>query len=118
MPRTLARAALALALLAASAGAQAITCYVVFDRNENIVYRETYPPVDMSDRGAAARDALRQRGQFLMFVDLDQCPSITFVTGTAGTVGVDLTATMLPTALPTTASPAGPPAATRSTTKR
>ncbi len=99
-------AGLALAFAAASAHAQTITCYVVIDRNDNVIYRSTTPPVDMSERGAAAREAMRRRGELLMFVDYDKCPALEFITGAAGTVNIDLTGSMMPSALPTKASPA------------
>jgi hypothetical protein len=69
-----------LATLAAQIPAQA-TCYMVYDRKDNVIYRETQPPVDMSDRGAAEREAMRQRGEYLMFIETDRCPSLSFVTG-------------------------------------
>jgi len=36
----------------------------VFDRTENVIYRDVFPPVDLSDAGKADRDAMRQRGEF------------------------------------------------------
>ena len=39
----------------AAADARAVTCYVVFDRTDNVVYRDTFPPVDLSDAGKAQR---------------------------------------------------------------
>jgi hypothetical protein len=69
--------ALAGAALAMAAGAAAAsTCYVILDAKETIVYRASVPPVDMSDRGAAARDALRQRGNYLLFMEAERCVPI------------------------------------------
>lgn len=110
MTRLFQRATLAVALVLGSAGAQAITCYVVFDRSENVVYRDVYPPVDMSEKGANAREAMRRRGEFLMFGDFERCPTVEFVTGAAGAVSLDLQAAMSTTPLPTAATPAGAPA--------
>jgi hypothetical protein len=104
------RATLAAALVLGSTGAQAITCYVVFDRSENVIYRDVYPPVDMSEKGATAREAMRRRGEFLMFGDFERCPTVEFVTGAAGAVNLDLQAAMSTTPLPTAATPAGAPA--------
>jgi hypothetical protein len=78
--------------LAVSAGtAGATTCYVLFDRYDNVVYRNTVSPIDLSDQGAAARAALRQRGEYLLVMDSDRCPPVTFVFGTAGskTLSID-----------------------------
>jgi len=65
--------------------AQAIICYVIYDRSENVIYQSTYPPVDMSNAGTPERDALRRRGQHLTFGDLAQCPTVVFLTGSGGT---------------------------------
>ena len=82
----LAGAVLASAQVEALAG----TCYFVFDRNETVIYRDAQPPVDMSFRGAAARETMRQRGEFLMFVDTEPCAPMAFLTGpgTPGTLSV------------------------------
>lgn len=77
-------------------GAQAITCDIVVDRNGMVVYQDVVPPVDMSDRGAAARDRMRQRGEQLMIIDVDQCPSLVFST-IANSASVDeIVASMRP----------------------
>jgi hypothetical protein len=73
------------AALCWSASAGAVTCYVVIDRNDNVLYRSSMPPVDMSDNGVPARERMRQRGESLMFGDFDSCPGITFLTGAGGT---------------------------------
>ena len=71
--------------------ALANNCYFVYDRADNVIYRDQQPPVDMSDRGDASRDAMRQRGEYLMYVDTDACAPIAFITGpgTPGTLSVD-----------------------------
>jgi len=88
------RIALAAALLLAAAApgpAAALTCYFLIDRNDNVVYRDTYPPVDLSDQGAAERERLRRRGDHLIAMESDRCPTIEFFTGNAGsaTLNVD-----------------------------
>jgi hypothetical protein len=79
--------------------AHANVCYFVYDRGDNVVYRDHQPPVDMSDRGQASRDALRQRGDYLLFVDTDACAPIAFLTGpgTPGTLSVDQVVAGFPT---------------------
>src|SRR5438105_14665605 len=82
------------ATLALSAGvAEAATCYLLFDRYDNVVYRNTVSPIDLSDRGAAARAALRQRGEYLLVMDSDRCAHVTFVFGAAGSKTLSLDAT-------------------------
>ena len=65
--------------------AQALTCDIVLDRNNNVIYQDTTPPIDLSERGAAARDKMRQRGEQLMIIEAEQCPQLVFspVTGAA-----------------------------------
>ena len=68
----------------AATPAHALICYVVYNRSENIVYQDTYPPVDMSAAGAAQRDAMRARGEHLTFGDVRQCPTVVFLFGQGG----------------------------------
>ena len=79
------------ALLCASASVSAMNCYTVLDRNDNVVYRGTIPPVDLSERGAAEREAMRQRGQHMIAMDADRCPGVEYFTGSEGssTLSVD-----------------------------
>jgi len=58
--------------IVAASPAQAIICYVIYDRGENVIYQSTYPPVDMSNAGAPERDALRRRGDHLTFGDVNE----------------------------------------------
>jgi hypothetical protein len=105
-------AAVVASFVAFAGDAAALTCYVVFDRTENVIYRDVYPPVDLSDAGRAEREAMRNRGETLMFMESDQCPRLEYFTGAAGTVGLRLDQTLSPT--PTTevarqpAKPAAP----------
>ena len=63
---------LAVALAAtAAAPANAVICYTLLDRSDVLLYRSSVPPVDMSDAGAAQRDALRRRNQYLMVAEVD-----------------------------------------------
>src|SRR2546421_12352423 len=81
--------------LVLSAGvAEAATCYLLFDRYDNVVYRNTVSPIDLSDQGAAARAALRQRGEYLLVMDSDRCAPVTFVFGAAGSQAVSLGETL------------------------
>ncbi|HQR10406.1 MAG TPA: hypothetical protein PLW68_03670 [Casimicrobiaceae bacterium] len=76
-------------LFAASA-AQAVICYVVYDRGENVIYQNTYPPVDMSSAGMPERDAMRARGEHMTFGDVNTCPTMVFLAGTAGSIAPSL----------------------------
>jgi len=64
----------ALGLVAgASLPAEALVCNIVFDRNDQVIYRDVTPPLDLSDRGSRAQAAMRQRGEYLMVIDTDRC---------------------------------------------
>ena len=63
----------------AAGGAGAITCHLMFDRSDQLIYQDITPPVDLSDNGATARAALRNRGDYLMVIDTDRCPRISSV---------------------------------------
>lgn len=88
-PMVPAACAAALALL--SPAASAYTCYMLYDRNDNLVYRDTISPVDMSEQGVGARESMRDRGDYLVVADADRCPQVRFVFGAAGssTLSVD-----------------------------
>ncbi len=76
-------------LAAAYAGAAAaVNCYEIIDRNDNVVYRGTLPPIDLSDQGKPEREALRQRGQQLIAMDVDRCIGIEYFTGAAGSTNL------------------------------
>ena len=68
----------------AANSAQAVICYVVYDRGQNVIYQSSYPPVDMSNAGYPAREAMRARGEHMTFGDITQCPTVVFLTGVGG----------------------------------
>ena len=75
-------------ILAITGTAAARTCYTLFDRNDNVVYRDTFSPVDLSDAGEAARAQLRQRGEYLLISEEEHCPQVTFVFGPGGSTAL------------------------------
>jgi hypothetical protein len=84
---------LSVAIVAAfscSATAYALTCHIVLDRNDTVIYRDIVPPVDLSERGRTARAAMRQRGEFLLMMESDQCPSFIATSGAAGAGGASV----------------------------
>ena len=86
-----------MALAAGSAGA--VNCYTVLDRSDNVVYRGTIPPIDLSERGQPEWEAMRQRGQHMIAMETDRCLGIEFFTGVAGsaTLSVDQIVGGIPT---------------------
>src|ERR1700682_939211 len=75
------------AAFSCSATAYALTCHIVLDRTDTVVYRDIVPPVDLSERGRVARAAMRQRGEFLLMMESDQCTRFVAPTGAAGAGG-------------------------------
>jgi len=90
MPRTALACLVLTAALAAAEPAAAVNCYEVLDRSENVIYRGTLPPVDLSDKGASDREAMRKRGQHLIAMDVDRCLGIEYFTGTAGSTSLSV----------------------------
>lgn len=82
--RLLMTLAVVLVAAAASNAANAVTCYTLIDRSDKLLYQNSLPPVDMSDQGAAARESLRRRNEYLLVADVDNCPSIAAVEGATG----------------------------------
>ncbi len=60
----------------AAVPAAAFNCFLIVDKNNEVTYQGTFSPVDLSDDGLAARDALRARGEQLVVMDTDNCPQI------------------------------------------
>jgi hypothetical protein len=70
--------------------ASASTCYIILDRSDTVVYRDVIPPVDLSDRGNAARAAMRRRGEFLLMMESDQCSSFVATSDASGAGGASV----------------------------
>jgi hypothetical protein len=64
--------------------ANAIVCYTLFDKGDNVLYQDALPPFDMSDSGAALRKGLRQRNEYLMIYEVENCPPVAAVAGSTG----------------------------------
>lgn len=82
-------AALGLVAGAASLPAEALVCNIVFDRNDQVIYRDVTPPLDLSDGGSRARAAMRQRGEYLMVIDTDRCAQVAPRIDKSSTASVD-----------------------------
>lgn len=90
MPKvSLYAAVVGIAVGAAGLPAQAIVCNVVYDRNDQVIYRDVKPPLDLSDGGASARAAMRHRGEYLMVIDTDRCAQVVPTTANSTAASVD-----------------------------
>jgi hypothetical protein len=99
-----AAAIVGLAALCSAQSASAITCYLILDRNDAVVYRDSSPPFDLSETQSPQRTALRQRGHHLMIAEFDNCYSVGYVSTASGggTVSVDEIVMQLKPAISTT----------------
>jgi hypothetical protein len=84
--------------LSAAAPAQAVICYIVYNKGDSVIYQDTYAPVDMSSAGTPEREAMQRRGEHMTFGDIAECPRLVFLTGTGGVddMGVDAVLSNLP----------------------
>jgi hypothetical protein len=109
--RQLLLAASTLALLAWTGSAAAVTCYIILDRADQVVYRDANPPLDLSDTGSKERAALRARGMHLLIAEYEQCFSSGYIaTATGGgTATVDQIVMSLKPAIDPAVGQAGRP---------
>ena len=77
---------LAVAAVLLSAGsAVAAPCYVIYDRNDAIIYRDYKPPFDLSDTSSRERDMMRRQGQHLLVAEFgEECNPVGFISATTG----------------------------------
>jgi hypothetical protein len=76
---------LAAALWSAASAAVAAPCYVVYDRNDAIIYRDYKPPFDLSDPASRERDMMRRQGQHLIVAEfIEQCNPVGFISPSTG----------------------------------
>lgn len=73
-----------LAFAGASSLASAAPCYVIYDRNDAVIFRDYSPPFDLSDPKAPERQMMRQQGQHLLIAEFDNCNPVGFISPTTG----------------------------------
>ena len=74
------------AMLASACAGQALgaTCYVIYDRNDAVIYRDLAAPFDLGDPKAPERDMMRRQKQHLLIAEFDQCNPVGFISPTTG----------------------------------
>lgn len=92
MIRSIFAIVLAATAVLATAPATAVTCYLLIDRNGTVVYRDIFPPVDLSDAGASERQALRARNEHMIAMEVAACPRLEFIVGAGSDARLDLSA--------------------------
>jgi hypothetical protein len=75
-----------LAGLFAAGLAMAAPCYIILDKNDTAIYRDTAPPFDLSTSagGAPERAMMRQRGDLLLIAEFDRCDAVGYISPTTG----------------------------------
>jgi hypothetical protein len=69
------------AALLVTPDASAVTCYLLIDANDNVVYQDIYPPYDLSDSGAEERKASRARNEHMIAMETDRCQRLELIAG-------------------------------------
>ena len=73
-----------LAALALAGTAAAVPCYLIIDRNDLVVFRDTAPPFDLSVTTSPERARLRQRGEHLIIAEFERCNAVGYISATTG----------------------------------
>lgn len=99
-----------LAALAATP-ALAAPCYVIYDRNDTVIYRDYEPPFDLGNSKSPERNMMRRQGQHLVVAEFDNCNPVGFISAATGAtaatvdeivmqlkpaIGTSVTSTMAP----------------------
>jgi len=62
-----------LATAFATGSASAVVCFTLMDKSDQVIYRGYDSPVDLSAAGAADREAMRRRGEYMIIAYPDDC---------------------------------------------
>lgn len=73
-----------LAALTFAGSASAMTCYLVIDRNDVVIFRDTEPPFDLSVANPPERAKMRQRGEHMIIADFDRCNAVGHISAATG----------------------------------
>ena len=77
--------AFAVVLLSASSATFGAPCYVVFDRNDAVIYRDYKPPFDLSEPNSREREMMRRQGQHMLVAEFgDDCNPVGFISAATG----------------------------------
>jgi len=78
----------ALAFAASAPASAAFFCYTVYDRAGEISYRDSVAPFEGAlDPTSSGREAMRTRGEHLVFFEADFCPPVSRVVGLGSATG-------------------------------
>jgi hypothetical protein len=75
-----------LAFAASAPATAAYFCYTVYDRAGEVAYRDSVSPFEGAlDPTSSGREAMRTRGEHLVFFEADFCPPVSRVVGLGST---------------------------------
>lgn len=72
------------ATLACAGSALAVSCFIVYNRDSVVIYRDVVAPFDLSNKNAPERAAMRRNGAHLLFADFETCAAVGYVSPTTG----------------------------------
>lgn len=64
--------------------AAAAPCYVVYDRDDHVIYRDYTPPFDLSNADPPEWEMMRKQGQHMLVAEFDKCDPVGFISPTTG----------------------------------
>jgi hypothetical protein len=76
-----------LAAACAAGPASAVACFTLMNKSDEVIYRGYDSPVDLSVAGAAEREAMRSRGEYLIISYPDDCLLVSASRWTTGGYG-------------------------------
>jgi hypothetical protein len=76
-----------LAAAFAAGSASAVVCFTLMDKSDQVIYRGYDAPVDLSAAGAAEREAMRRRGEYMIISYPDDCLLVSASRWTTGSYG-------------------------------
>jgi hypothetical protein len=76
--------AIALAAAGLAGAAAAAPCYLIYDRNDAVIFRDYAPPFDLSETKSPERNMMREKGQHLLVAEFDDCNPVGFISPTTG----------------------------------
>lgn len=90
-PMPFARLAIAAAAALLAAPVLAAPCYVIYDRNDTVIYRDYEPPFDLGNAKSPEREMMRRQGQHLLVAEFENCNPVGYISAATGgtTVTVD-----------------------------
>lgn len=62
----------------------AAPCYVIYDRNDTVIYRDYDPPFDLGNTKSPEREMMRRQGQHLLIAEFEKCNPVGYISAATG----------------------------------